>query len=211
MRKLPKETCADWPTIAHVPTTLIVILSCSAAWRNPTLFGSRPPSTIFSARNPRKKVWGKTKPSMLETILGKPDYWWETDHWWLQEYGWSLNYWDGPEPVANQGMKRLSQWWGSTTMLDICGRVDLISLPEEGLWSITCLNNLSITDCHGLFVSSRNLGFSDNEDDDDTVKKFQGLRSFCTIRGNCFNSRVICLPREIQHVTSLETLSVIVV
>ena len=99
----------------------------------------------------------------------------------------------------------------SLQMLDICGRVDLISLPEEGLWSLTCLNNLSIMDCHGLFVSSRKLGFSDNEDDDDTVKKFQGLRSLCTIRGNCFNSKVVCLPREIQHVTSLETLSVILV
>ena len=72
--------------------------------------------SFFSARNPGKKVWRKTIPSMLETILGKPDYWWETDHWWLQEYGWSLNYWDGPEPVANKGMKRLSQWWGSTTV-----------------------------------------------------------------------------------------------
>ena len=32
--------------------------------------------SVYSAWNPRKKIWGKTIPSMLETILGKPDYWW---------------------------------------------------------------------------------------------------------------------------------------
>ena len=64
------------------------------------------------------------------------------------------------------------------------------------LWSLTRLNNLSIMDCHGLFVSSMKLGFSDNEDDDDTVKQFQGLRSLHAIFGNCINSKVCLSPKR---------------
>ncbi|KAL6311871.1 hypothetical protein AAG906_021590 [Vitis piasezkii] len=64
------------------------------------------------------------------------------------------------------------------------------------------LNDLSIMDCHGLASfchgiqyltmleimntpNFRKLGFLDKEDDNDTVKQFQGLRSLRTIPKNC--------------------------
>ena len=69
------------------------------------------------------------------------------------------------------------------------------------------LNDLSIMDCHGLtsfchgiqYLTAieimntpnfRKLGFLDKEDDNDTVKQFQGLRSLRTIPKNCINSKV---------------------
>ncbi|KAJ9685659.1 hypothetical protein PVL29_017622 [Vitis rotundifolia] len=100
---------------------------------------------------------------------------------------------------------------------------DLVSLPDDRLQHLTSLKSLEIWGCcelTSLFQGIQHLGaleklridnciqlnLSDKEDDDGGLQ-FQGLRS---LRKLCIRRipKLVSLPKGLQHVTTLETLSI---
>ena len=112
----------------------------------------------------------------------------------------------------------------SLKSLHIWGINDVVSLPDDRLQHLTSLKSLQIEDCDGLMSlfqgiqhlsaleelgidNCMQLNLSDKEDDDGGLQ-FQGLRSLRQL----FIGRIpklASLPKRLQHVTTLETLSII--
>ncbi|KAJ9685657.1 hypothetical protein PVL29_017621 [Vitis rotundifolia] len=110
----------------------------------------------------------------------------------------------------------------SLKSLHIWGINDLVSLPDDRLQHLTSLKSLQIIDCelmslfHGIqhlsaleelrIINCRQLNLSDKEDDDGGLQ-FQGLRSLRQLFIQDI-PKLVSLPTGLQHVTTLETLSI---
>ncbi|KAL6327469.1 hypothetical protein AAG906_020065 [Vitis piasezkii] len=125
--------------------------------------------------------------------------------------------------VCEEKLWQIILFSSSLESLHIVRIHDLVSLPDDRLQHLTSLKSLKIEDCEGLMslfqgiqhlsaleelriINCMQLNLSDKEDGDGDLQ-FQGLRSLRELFIQNI-PKLVSLPKGLQHVTTLETLSI---